>query len=366
MLDASLVDPLDALHADRHDPADPASGAFRVGLVVPQSGVLGLTGPSALDSALLAAHEVNERGGVRDRPLELVLIDGGGSPPTVTAALRPLLAAGALDALAGCHTSDVHRAVERLAAGRIAYVYTPPHEGGSRRAGVLCTGVGPAEQLRYGIGVLTERHRLRRWALVGNDYIWPRSVHRAAAGLVAAAGAEVALERRVPFGSVGRQAEELLDALRAARADAVLLSLVGRDLVEFNRALRRSGADRRLVRLSPALEENGLLALGGDETGLLYATMPSFATLAEERRRQLADRHRLLCGPWAPVLDAYAVGLYDGLHLLADLASREGALTPQRLTGAAGALAATDGTGGPLGRRVHLARADGAGFTVLG
>ncbi|MFJ1757787.1 ABC transporter substrate-binding protein [Kitasatospora sp. NPDC088134] len=351
-LEARLVDPLDALHTARAD------GVFRVGLVVPQSGPLGLTGPSALDGALLAAHEVNARGGVRDRLLELVLVDGGGAPAPVAAEVRRLLDAGALDALAGCHTSDVHRAVEQVADGRTAYVFTPPHEGGTRRPGVLCTGIDPAAQLGFAVAELTERHRIGRWAMIGNDYIWPRSVHRAAARLATGAGARVVLERRVPFGGVERQLDALLDALRTARADAVLLSLIGRDLVVFNRALRRSGLDRRLVRLSGALEENGLLAFGGDDTGTLYAAMPSFATLAEEPRRHLAERHRALCGPWAPILDAYAVGLYDGLHLLAELAGRR-ALEPSGLRAAAAPLLRA------LPRTAHLARAEGPDFAVL-
>ncbi|MEV7770635.1 ABC transporter substrate-binding protein [Kitasatospora sp. NPDC086791] len=357
-VEVRLVDPLEALHSTRDERED---AAFRVGLVVPQSGPLGLTGPSALDGALLAAHEVNAGGGVLGRPLELVLVDGGGAPERVAAEVRLLLDAGVLEAVAGCHTSDVHRAVEAVAAGRTAYVYTPPHEGGSRLPGVLCTGIDPMAQLGSAVGELTIRHGLRRWAMVGNDYIWPRSVHRAAAGLAVRAGARVVLERRIPFGAVEGLLEPLLDELRAARADALLLSLIGRDLVRFNRALRRSGLDRRLVRLSGALEENGLLALGGDDTGTLYAAMPSFATLAEERRQDLAERHRALCGPWAPVLDAYAVGLYDGLHLLAALAARR-SLAPSGLLAAAGRL-----LGGEGARRapVHLARAEGLGFSVL-
>ncbi|MGW4379552.1 substrate-binding domain-containing protein [Kitasatospora sp. NPDC004531] len=352
MLDARLVDPLDALHLPRD------GGAFRVGLVVPQSGPLGLTGPSALDGALLAAHEINARGGIHDRPLELVLVDGGGAPRPVAAEVGRLLDAGALDALAGCHTSDVHRAVETVAAGRIAYIYTPPHEGGTRRPGVLCTGIDPSRQLAHAVTELTRRHQVSRWALIGNDYIWPRSVHRAAGTLAGRAGARIVLERRIPFGAVEPAVEPLLDALRATRADALLLSLIGRDLVHFNRALRRSGLDRRLVRLSGALEENGLLALGGDDTGTLYAAMPSFETLAEEPRQLLGERHRALCGPWAPVLDAYAVGLYEGMQLLAALADRH-ALEPHGLTAAAARLL----RGAP--RAVHLARAEGPGFTVL-
>ncbi|MEV7598532.1 substrate-binding domain-containing protein [Kitasatospora sp. NPDC089797] len=354
-VEAVLIDPLEALHSAR----DGGEGAaFRVGLVVPQSGPLGLTGPSALDGALLAAHEVNAAGGVLGRPMELVLVDGGGTPERVAAEVRPLLAAGAVDALAGCHTSDVHRAVEAVASGRTAYVYTPPHEGGSRLPGVLCTGIDPLSQLGSAIQELTEHHRIGRWAFVGNDYIWPRSVHRAAGALVARAGARVVLERRVPFGAVEGAVEPLLDALRASRADALLLSLIGRDQVHFGRALRRSGLDRRLVRLSGALEENGLLALGGDDTGLLYAAMPSFATLDEDRRRGIAERHRALCGPWAPVLDAYAVGLHDGLRLLAELAAHR-SLAPDRLVRAAGRLLAAEA------RPVHLARADGPDFAVL-
>ncbi|MER7845802.1 substrate-binding domain-containing protein [Kitasatospora sp. NPDC096077] len=354
-VEAVLIDPLEALHSAR-DGRERA--VFRVGLVVPQSGPLGLTGPSALDGALLAAHEVNAAGGVLGRPLELVLVDGGGTPERVAAEVRPLLAAGAVDALAGCHTSDVHRAVETVAAGRVAYVYTPPHEGGSRLPGVLCTGVDPLAQLSLSVDELTEHHHLRRWAFIGNDYIWPRSVHRAATALVVRTGARVVLERRIPFGAVEGAVEPLLDALRASRADALLLSLIGRDQVHFNRALRRSGLDHRLVRLSGALEENGLLALGGDDTGLLYAAMPSFATLEEERRQGLAERHRALCGPWAPVLDAYAVGLYDGLSLLAELAARR-SLAPDGLARAARGLLPAEG------RPVHLARAEGLGFAVL-
>ncbi|MFJ6379521.1 ABC transporter substrate-binding protein [Kitasatospora sp. NPDC092039] len=354
-VEVRLIDPLDALHSARQE------AAFRVGLVVPQSGPLGLTGPSALDGALLAAHEVNAGGGVLGRPLELVLVDGGGAPGPVAGEVRRLLDAGALDALAGCHTSDVHRAVEAVAAGRVAYVYTPPHEGGSRLPGVLCTGLDPYRQLAAAVRELTASHRVGRWALIGNDYIWPRSVHRAAEELAARAGARVVLERRIPFGAVEEALEPLLDALRATRADALLLSLIGRDLVHFNRGLRRSGLDRRMVRLSGALEENGLLALGGDDTGTLYAAMPSFATLAEEHRQSLAERHRALCGPWAPVLDAYAVGLYEGLRLLAELVARR-ALAPDGLLTAAGRLLHRGGAGRAP---IHLARAEGLGFTVL-
>lgn len=352
-IEAALTDSLEARLSPR------GRRGLRVGLVIPQSGALGMIGPSVVDAALLATHEVNVAGGVRGRYVDLVLVDGGRRPRAVAVEVAELCQAGAVDALVGFHTSDVHRALEATVAGRTPYVFTPPHEGGRRRTGVVCIGVDPARQLGAAIGWLTATHGLRRWALVGNDYIWPRSVHRSARRLVSSAGAEVVLERLVPLGEVSKQLDRLVDDLRRSLADAMLVSLVGRDLVILHRALRQAGLDRRLVRLSGALEENALLAGDGDDTGALYAAMPSFASLGDDRHLGLAERHAALLGPQAPVLDSYAEGVYDGLHLVARLAAAD-ALRPERI-----ASATAQALGAHPVRQVHLARADGLAFDVV-
>ena len=352
-IEARLTDPLEAELASR------TAGRLRVGLVVPQSGALGMIGPSAVDAALLAAHEVNVAGGVLGAYVDLVLVDGGRPPAEVAAEVGRLSDAGVLDALVGFHTSDVHRAVEATVAGRTPYVFTPPHEGGPRGRGVVCLGADPAHQLQGAIEWLTAHHDLRSWALIGNDYIWPVAVHRSAHRLISRAGARVVMEERVPLGGLDTVLDRLLDGLRRSCADAVLLSLVGRDLADFNRALRQSGLDVRLVRLSGALEENGLLASDGDSTGMLYAAMSSFASLTDDAHLDLAQRHAALLGPQAPVLDSYAEGVYDGLHLVLALA-RQGALRPDAMVPVARRLLEES-----RAQRVHLARADGFGFAVV-
>ena len=318
----------------------PDTSVLRLGLLLPLSGPLGLTGPSGLAAACLAAGEVNSAGGVAGRPVELVLVDAGRAPEAVAADARILAGAGLVEAFVGFHTSDVHRALEATLAGRAPYVFTPPHEGGARRQGVVLLGDSPGRQLGPALRWLSERRRLRRWALVGSDYIWPRSVHRSAARLVRLLGAEVVLERLVPFRPAAGPdpeagAEELVSALAASGADAILLSLVGRDLAVFNRVFAASRLSSRVVRLSGALEENGLLAAGGDDTGELYSAMRSFDGQGDERRMALAERHHAVFGADAPVLDAYAEGCYDGVHLLAAVAAA-GALTA-RQAGAASA-----------------------------
>src|SRR4051794_8791997 len=292
-----------------------------------------MTAPSALELAGLAVDEANDAGGIGGRSVELVALDFGRSPQVVAAETVALHAAGAFDVLVGFHTSAVHRAVEAALAGRVRYVYTPPHEGGRRRPGVVRIGSSPREQHAAALGWLVHHRRARRWALIGNDYVWPQAVHRAAAGVLGRLGAGVVGEALVPLGVEDPGA--LLDLVRRSRADAVLLSLVGRDLVTFNREFARAGPDHRVVRLSGALEENGLYAAGGDSTGELYACMPSFAATDgtveaadDEGQLALQERHARRAGPAAPVVCAYARGVYDGVRLAVALAGDGAAPRP--------------------------------------
>lgn len=337
----------------------PDPRALRVCLVIPQSGPLGITGPSALDAALLAAHERNRHGGIDGRTVELVLTDGGGSPSQVAREVHDLSKADLVDVVVGFHTSDVHRAIEARVAGSKPYIFTPPHEGGRRKPGVVCIGTDPLSQLSGAVAWLSAHHAVRRWALIGNDYIWPHAVHRVARRLLAGAAEQVVLEQRVPLGGVEARIDYLVDQLTGSRAQAVLLSLVGHDLALFNRALRQSGLASRIVRLSGSLEENGLLASGGDRSGTMYAAMPSFTTLQEDRRLDLAERYAALFGGEAPVLDTYAEGVYDGVHLAAALA-KEGTLTPAEIAPAVARM-----RGGVLSRPVHLGVADGLQFRIV-
>jgi ABC-type branched-subunit amino acid transport system substrate-binding protein len=335
-----LLDPWEVLLSG------PRPDVVRVGLAVPLSGPLAMTAPSALDLAGLAVDEINSAGGVAGRPVELVGVDSGRAPEVVAADAAALHRAGVFELLVGFHTSDVHRAVERALPPGARYVFTPPHEGGARRPGVLRIGQSPLQQHAAALTWLVRHRRARRWVLLGTDYVWPRAVHRAAQRVLADAGAEVVGEALVPFGPGAPG--PLLEHLGRTGADAVQLSLVGRDLVAFNREFARAGLDRRVVRLSGALEENGLYALGGDATGELFACMPSFAAAddgTDEHQLALQERHARRSGAGAPVVCAYARGVYDGVRLAGALA---------------GGRSVTSGRSAP-----RLARADGLTFREL-
>ncbi|WP_214411962.1 substrate-binding domain-containing protein [Sphaerisporangium fuscum] len=354
-----VIDPLEA-HLLRAD-------TLRVGLVVPVSGVLGLLGPCAINCAMLAAAEVNTAGGVLGRPIELVLVDGGRPPAQVAGEVAGLVRAGAVQGLVGTHASHVRVAIEHSLRGAAPFVYTPPYEGGARSPGVYFLGEPASDQIVPGLDWLIDHRRARRWFLLGNDYVWPRLVHASARRHLRARSAVVVGERLVPSGTAA--VAPLVEELAAARPDAVLLNLIGSDLVAFNRAFAASGLG--CARLCGALEEHGLLAVGGDSTGELYAAMGYFGGIATDANLSLGERYTRRFGPAAPLLNGHGHGCYEGVLMLAALIRRAGGTAVPAIEAAADGTSVTSGRGlvtldgGHVRKRVYVGRADGLDFDVV-
>jgi len=89
-----------------------------------------------------------------------------------------LAAAGLVDAVVGWHISAVRQAVSPRIAGVLPYVYTALYEGGERTPGVCLTGEIPSRQLLPAMQWLRREQGVRRWCIVGNDYVWPSAPMR--------------------------------------------------------------------------------------------------------------------------------------------------------------------------------------------
>ena len=329
----------------------------------------GIWGPSCLASAELAAAELNAQGGIAGRPCELLPIDACDESPDIEDTLLELVDDGEVDALVGMHISSVRQRITGAVGGRLPYVYTCLYEGGESTPGLYAIGETAARQLRPSIAWLAERRQCRRWMLVGNDYVWPRVSHGIARQCIADAGGEVVAEAFVPFGA--DDYSRVFDSLRKTRCDAVLVSIVGQDAVDFNRAFARAGLQRRVLRLSCAIEENQLLAIGAEGTEDLHVALGYFATLDTDANGAFKERYHGRFGERAPTLNSIGQSLYEGVHFLAALfdeadGERRGRSArndrrPRAYTSARGALQ----VGGVSQAPMHLARAEGHLFRVI-
>jgi ABC-type branched-subunit amino acid transport system substrate-binding protein len=296
------------------------SADFVVGLLVPINGSAGIWGPSSIACAQLAQAEINAAGGLLDRQLRLRVIDSSDEATEVGSVTADLMNAGSIDAIVGMHTSQVRERVLQEVARQIPFVYTPLYEGGERTPGVFAIGETPGQQLRPAIDYLATRYRARRWLFVGNDYCWPRVSHRLAAQYVGAQGGEVVADRYLPFGI--EDFSELLEEIARLKPHAILLSLIGQDAVQFNRAFGRCGLARDMFRLSCAIEENGLLAIGADNTEGLFVSLGYFASLDNDANMAFKERYHSHFGQRAPTLNALGQSTYEGVHFMAALARR--------------------------------------------
>ncbi|WP_419999513.1 substrate-binding domain-containing protein [Streptomyces boninensis] len=343
-----------------------------IALVVPLRGPAGIFGPACELCARLAADEVNAAGGVLGRELRLVPVDGGAPPREIAAEVERLVAAGAVHGVTGWHISSVRQALAPRIAGRVPYVYTALYEGGEHTEGVYLTSETPDAQLRPAIELLAREHRIRRWFVVGNDYVWPRRTARAAAGYARATGGRVTGAAFLPLGT--HDFGPTLGRIERSDADAVLMLMVGSDAVRFNRAYAAAGLDARAPRLSTLMDENMLAAGGPDAHRGLFATAGFFARLAGQDAMDFHGAYAHAFGVTAPQPGSLGESCYEGVRLLAALIDRAGSLDVPVIERATGAGAVSyEGPRGHLRiapdrhvrQRIYLARATGMDFDVV-
>ncbi|GAB3569732.1 ABC transporter substrate-binding protein [Spelaeicoccus albus] len=357
----SLLFPSEIILAGRQ------SGRLVIGLLVPLSGIMGAIGPSTVNCAQLAAEEASSRG--NGRLVDLLLIDAGRTRAEVEREISALVSSGLVDGIVGCHTSDIRASVVRAVNARVPYVFTPPREFeriGSRSSYLL--GPAPDCQLAASLRWFHEYQHIRRWALIGSDYVWPRHVHRAARAILGDFGLEVTYERTVRFGDV--DAESIIHQMQNTRSQGLIVSLVGRDAVEFHRQFAAHGRASSIPRLCTSFDEDSLLAVGGDSTGALFAAMPSFLTDGDERHQKLLAAYENRFGAFAPSLGAYSESVYDGVHLMSSLRMARNGDQPSLIPLANGMVRRRDDMwqSSPLGapgRAMTLGQANGTAMNVV-
>jgi len=342
---------------------------IEIAFVVPASGPSGIYGPSCQASGRFAAIEINEAGGILGREVRLRTVDGGQSPGRVASEVGALVDAGLVDAVTGWHTSAVRETLAPRLRGRVPYVYTAVYEGGERSPGVFLTGETPTDQLLPAMRWMSAEMGIRSWAIVGNDYVWPRASARYAHSYAEHVGAEIRDEIFTPLGT--EDFGQVLRRVERARVQGVLMFLLGSDAVRFNRAFTEMRLHDHCVRLSPLMDENMLLATGAANTHELYSAAGYFETLGTGYGLDFERRYLETIGPTAPALASPGESCYEGITLLAQLAAAAGSTDVPRLSTVADRVAYEGPRGAVrvrdqhLVQRIYLARADGLEFDVL-
>lgn len=347
-----------------------AGSKLRIGGFICCSGSPGVWGPCATSSAQLAVAEINKRGGILGREIELSIYDAGGAVDDVLNRAEQAIAFDEVDLIVGLHTSAVRVALRKITTrNRIPYIYTPVYEGGERTPGVMAIGETPRWQSRPSIHWLADAKKAARWYLIGSDYVWPWQSHRAVKRYIKETGGQVVGEEFVPLGEDNH--EPHLARIRAAKPDVVLISLIGTDSITFNRAFGECGLAATTLRLAGAMDETVLLGIGADNSENLFCASGYFPGVGSRANDDFQDRYHAMFGFNAPPIGSLGQSSYEGLRFLEAVAAKAGTLSMGPMLAAARNVVYS-GARGPVTVRdgharmpMYLAEADGLDFKLI-
>src|SRR5580700_1128078 len=300
-----------------------AAGEFKIGLFIALSGPASLFGPSQKASAELAAEEINKAGGILGRQIKLIPTDAGGPPAESTKSAIRLMLEEKVDMFVGSHDSATREALVATIKGKAPYIYTPVYEGGECAFNTYVLADTPEQQIRPSLTWMMKEKGAKSIYMIGDDYVWPRKCNEQAKKYIAENGGKVAAEEYVPFGAPNKF-EEVVTRIKSAKPDAVLITLVGADNVNFNRTFAGFGLDKDIARLSLLLEENTLHGVGADSSKNLYSCMSYYENAPSAAAKKFKADYMAKFGDKAPQLGRIGADCYEGVYCASTLVTKAG------------------------------------------
>lgn len=237
-----------------HSPLMP----IRVGVLHALTGAMATSEQPLVDAVRLAVEELNAKGGLLGRPLELVVADTASDWSRAALEAQRLITNEKVSVLFGCWTSACRKAVNPvLQQHQQLMFYSVQYEGLEHSPNIVYTGAAPNQQIIPGAR-WAMAHLGRRLYLVGSDYVFPRAANRLIRDVAAASGGEVLAERYASLGET--DFAQLVQDLARLNPDVILNTLNGNSNRAFLAALKASGNTVQMVSFS--LSESELHAMG--------------------------------------------------------------------------------------------------------
>jgi branched-chain amino acid transport system substrate-binding protein len=188
-----------ALAAFAFSPGAPAQGAIKFGFVSSLSGPFTPWGVNVRDGMKMAVDELNEKGGVLGRKLELVERDDKNNPAEGVTAFRYMVEREGIVAAGGMISSDVGLAVSREAETlKVPYFLTMSGshvilKKDSRHTFRTCLPAAPGSM--DAIAAMIKDRKYSRIGVIVADYAWGHSLREAIESLIKPlAGVRVQIE----------------------------------------------------------------------------------------------------------------------------------------------------------------------------
>lgn len=326
-----------------------AARPIKVGLIAEQTGPLSFVGLANANVARMVIGDLNAKGGLLGRPIELIVEDGATDDAVAAAKAGKLVVQDRVDVLFGGIYSSTRQAIKGAAVtqARTLYIYPEQYEGQESDPLIFCTGPVPAQQLDRFIPWLMKRTGARRFYLPSADYVWPHVMNHRVRQLVGDHGGTIVGEEYFPLDHVDYR--ETVERIARSGADAVFNTIVPPGVTPFLEQLHRSGFSAQGGQLiCTYFDENFLNMVPAAHVEGLYSCLDYYQGVDDPFSRKLLTQYDALYPGEAKFTAGGAcTGLYRGLRLWASAVVEAGSLAQPDVVAALDHARIAEGPGGP-------------------
>src|ERR1700704_5103077 len=302
--------------------------AIKVGVIADQTGPLSAMGIANANVARMVIDDVNSRGGLLGRKVDLCLEDGATIDSVAEAKATKLVQYDNVDVIFGGIFSSTRQAIKSAAVvkGRKLYIYPEQYEGQECDPLIFCTGPVPAQQVDPFIPWLMKETGAKKFYLPSADYIWPHVMNERVRQIVTANGGSIVDEEYYPLDHM--EYGETVGRIMSSGAEVVFNTIVPPGVVPFFAQLHDAGFRNRGGQLiCTYFDENLLGLLPAPHVEGLYGCLdyyqnvsdPFSKTLLGAYNKRYPDKEQFTGG-------SACSGLYRGMKLWAAAVNEAGSL----------------------------------------
>jgi branched-chain amino acid transport system substrate-binding protein len=325
-----------------------ARDPIRLGLVADQTGPLSFVGVANTNVARMVVGDINAKGGLLGRPLELHIEDGA-TDDAVAAEAAARLVEAEVDVLFGGIYSSTRQAIKGPAVveGKTLYLYPEQYEGQESDPLIFCTGPVPAQQVDPFIPWMMRETGARTFYLPSADYIWPRVMNARIREVVTANGGAIVGEEYHPLDHMDYAAT--VERIMASDADAVFNTIVPPGVSPFFECLYEAGFTRGGGQLvCTYFDENFLNMVPAAHVEGLYGCLDYYQAVNDPfSQKLLAQYEGLYPGDAKFTGGSGCSGLYRAIRLWAAAVTEADTLDQSDVVAALDHAEIAEGPGGP-------------------
>lgn len=303
-----------------------STSSFKVGLVFSTTGFRAKAEKPALEAALMAIEEINQKGGINQKKIEPIIVDAQSNWEKAKPAIEHLLLEDQVDVVFGGWTKASRYTTKELFEKYNRLLINPfQFEGTITSPNIIWIGATLNQQVLPTITYILNNAGKRIYLVGSKDYILSHLISTMVKDQLNALGGEIVGEAYIPIHK--QEMDDLMHDIEAQKPDAVLSSLISESNSAFYTHLGRAAITTPIFSLTT---DETFLQHAPKEVVGTYATWNYFQSIDTPANHKFVKDLQTFSGVKA--IDNSTEAAYLGVHLWAKAVAEAGTTNPKALS----------------------------------